>query len=152
MVVFATPSAEETLKHPLIQATAHIVEGAFAPGAECPVVVTLKIKDGWHINANPAQPKFLKATELKAEFTNGSLLGKVTYPPGTDIMSEGVDEPISVYEGTVELKSAITVPENFSGDSESITLTIRYQACNEKECQQPMKLILKGKLAVGSAK
>lgn len=151
MVVFATPSPEETQKHPLIQAEALIVEGAFAPGAECPVVVTIKIKEGWHINANPAQPKFLKATELKAEFTNGSQMGKVTYPPGTEIMSEGVEEPISVYEGTIELKSTITVPENFSGQAENITLTIRYQACNEKECQQPMKYILKGKLAVGAA-
>ena len=58
--------------------------------------------------------EFLKATELKAEFTNGSQLGQVIYPPGIDIMSEGVEEPISVYEGTIELKTTITVPENFS--------------------------------------
>ena len=150
MVVFATPSPEEKQKHPLIQAEALIVAGAFTPGAECPVVITMQIKEGWHINANPARPKFLKATELKAEFTNGSQLGQVTYPPGTDLMSEGVEEPISVYEGTIELKGTITVPENFSGKDESVTLTIRYQACNEKECQQPMKYILKGKLAVGA--
>ncbi len=151
-VVFATPSAEEQLKHPLIQAEALIAEGGFAPGSECPVVVRIKIKEGWHINANPARPKFLKATELKGEFMNGSLLSKVTYPPGTDIKSEGVEEPISVYEGTVELKTAITVPENISSDSELVTLTIRYQACNEKECQAPMRLILKGKLSVGAGK
>ena len=151
LVVFAAPSPEEKQKHSLVQAEALIVEGAFTPGAECPVVVRIRIKDGWHINANPAQPKFLKATELKAEFTNGSQMGEVTYPPGTDIMSEGIEEPISVYEGTIELKSTITVPENFSGQEENITLTIRYQACNEKECKQLMKYILKGKLAVGSA-
>ncbi len=146
LTVFARPTAEEAQKHPLIQAAASFAEGAFVPGAKCPVVVTLRIQEGWHINANPSRPKFLKATELKAEFSNGSSLGIVEYPRGMDLASEGIEEPLSVYEGTVQLKTTIDVPENFSGDTESVTLTIRYQACNEKECQAPSKLVLKGKI------
>ncbi len=145
-IVFARPSAEEVQKHPLLQAEAAIAEGSFLPGARCPVVVTLRVKDGWHINANPARPKFLKATELKAAFTGGSAIGDVTYPPGADLVSDGVDEPLSVYEGTIELRTTIDVPESFSGDAESVTLTVRYQACNEKECQAPAKLVLIGRI------
>ena len=145
LTVFAHPSAEETQKHPLLQAEAAIAEGAFRPGAKCPVVVTLKIKTGWHINANPSRPKFLKATELKAECTGGSTLGAVEYPKGVDLASEGIEEPLSVYEGTIQLKTTIDVPETFTGE-ESVTLTIRYQACNEKECQAPAKLVLNGLL------
>ena len=152
LVVFARPSAEEVQKHPLLQVEALVAEGAFIAGAHCPVVITMRIKNGWHINANPSRPKFLKATELKAEFTNGSTLGKVEYPAGTDLKSEGVEESLSVYEGTIQLKTSIDVPQNFAGDAESVTLTIRYQACNEKECQQPMKLVLKGKLAATPGK
>ena len=141
--VFARPTAEETRKHPLIQAEASIAEGAFQPGAKCPVVVTLQIKKGWHINANPSRPKFLKATELTAVFTGGSTPGAVVYPKGVDLLSEGIEEPLSVYEGTIQLKTTIDVPENFTG-KESVTLTIRYQACNEKECTAPAKLVLTG--------
>ena len=143
--VFAHPTAEETQKHPLIQGEASIAEGAFQPGAKCPVMVTLQVKKGWHINANPARPKNVKATELTAVFTGGSTLGAVVYPKGVDLMLEGVDEPLSVYEGTVQLKTTIDVPENFTGQ-ESVTLTIRYQACNEKECHAPAKLVLTGVL------
>ena len=145
LTVIARPTAEEARKHPLIQAEASVVEGAFKPGAMCPVVVTLQIKNGWHINANPSRPKFLKATELTAVFTGGSTLGTVEYPKGVDLLSEGIEEPLSVYEGTIQLRTTIAVPANFTGD-ETVTLTIRYQACNEKECQAPAKLVLKGLL------
>jgi len=149
LVVFARPSADEARKHPLLEAEALIVEGGLVPGAQCPIVVNLRIKDGWHINANPARPKFLKATELKAEFGSGSALGMVVYPAGADLMSEGVDEPLSVYEGTIQLQATINVPEIFFDDAETVTLTVRYQACNEKECQAPAKLVLQGRISVG---
>ena len=69
----------------------------------------------------------------------------MVYPKGVDLLLEGFDEPLSVYEGTVQLKTTIDVPENFTGQ-ESVTLTIRYQACNEKECHAPAKLVLTGVL------
>ena len=147
-IVFARPSDEEVQKHPLVQAEASFMKGSFLPGAKCPVIVKLRIQDGWHINANPSRPKFLKATELKAEFTSGSALGTVKYPPGDDLLSEGIEEPLSVYEGTIQLETTIDVPQGFNAETESVTLTIRYQACNEKECQAPARLVLKGEIVV----
>ncbi len=149
LVVFARPAADEAQKHPLLQVEALAAEGVVSPGAKVPVIIQIRIKQGWHINANPSRPKFLKATELKAEFAHGATLGTVEYPPGADLSSEGVEEPLSVYEGTIQLKTTIDIPETFAANSESVTFTVRYQACNEKECQAPAKLVFKGQLAVG---
>ena len=147
LTVFARPTAEEAKNHPLVQAEAEFVQGAFKPGAKCPIVVTLRIKDGWHINANPARPKNMKATVLKAEFTGGSALGPIEYPDGADLKFEGLDDLLSVYEGTVQLKTTIDIPEGFTSAAESVTLTIRYQPCNDHECQGPATLVLKGTIS-----
>ncbi len=146
LTVFARSTAEDATQHPLIDAEAMVDATQFAPGAQVPVVVRIRIKEGWHINANPAKPKFLKATELKAEFASGAVLGEVTYPAGTEFISEGFEEPLSVYEGTVELHTTIQVPADFTGKQDAVSLTIRYQACNSNECQPPGKLLLKGTL------
>ncbi len=147
LTIFARPTAEEAKKHPLVQAEAAFAQAAFQPGAKCPIVVTLRIKGGWHINANPARPKNMIATVLKAEFTGGSTLGPVVYPAGADLKFEGLDDLLSVYEGTVQLQTTIDVPEGFAGDAESVTLTIRYQPCNDHECQGPATLVLKGQIS-----
>lgn len=148
LTTFAKPDAAEAAKHPLVTASAAIASSHFRPGAKCPIEVTLQVQEGWHINANPARPKFLKATELKAEFANGAALSAVTYPPGQDLKSEGVEEISSIYEGTVVLKATIDLPADFQASEETVTFTIRYQACSEKSCQAYTKMTFQGQIAV----
>lgn len=144
--IFAKPTPEEATKHPFVEVSAAFAPQLFKPGSRCPVEVTLKIAEGWHINANPARPKFLKATELKVDFTKGCQLANIQYPPGKELMSEGIEESLSVYEGQVVLKSAIDIPSDFSEQTEVVNFTVRYQACNEQECQAPMKIMFSGQL------
>lgn len=148
LTVFAQPTAEVAAEHPLVKIEAAIATEQFRPGAKCPVEVTLQIQEGWHINANPARPKFLKPTDLKAKFTGGATLGTVMYPKGNDLASEGIDDPLSVYEGTVVLKTTIYLPADFTATEETVTFTLQYQACNEKACQAPVKVNFSGKVAV----
>jgi uncharacterized protein YyaL (SSP411 family) len=148
LTVFAQPTADDAAEYPLVAIEASIAASQFRPGSKCPVEVTLKIQEGWHVNANPARPKFLKPTDLKAKFVNGATLGPVTYPPGQDLISEGADEPLSVYEGTVVLKTSIDVPADFAATDETVSFTLQYQACNEKACKSPVKVNFSGKVAV----
>jgi uncharacterized protein YyaL (SSP411 family) len=148
LAVFAQPTAEVAAEHPLVTIEAAIAAGQFRAGAKCPVEVTLKIQEGWHINANPARPKFLKPTDLKAKFASGATLGTVTYPQGNDLASEGIDEPLSVYEGTVVLKTTIDLPADFTATEETVSFTLQYQACNEQACKAPVKVNFSGQVAV----
>lgn len=145
LIVCAKPTSEECQRHPLLQVEALIPTGAYRPGEACPLTLRIQIKEGWHINANPARPKFLKPTEWKAEFSAGSTIGPIEYPEGSSLTLEGFEEPLSVYEGTIEMNSVITVPSEAPGQ-ETITLTLKYQACNDKECQGPKRIVLQGVL------
>jgi hypothetical protein len=89
-----------------------------APGAWKPFAVSLTIRDGWHLNANPALLRFLVATELKP--ASGALRG-LRYPGGER------------YEGVVRIEGEIEVAP---GPPVSVSLT--YQPCDEERCLTPV--------------
>lgn len=145
---FAAATAENAGKHPLLAAKGYLAADGLVAGRANPVAVVLDVKEEWHINANPPRPKQMKATELTGKFTAESALKGVVYPKGHDFVLEGFDEPLSVYEGQVVLIGTIDVPASAAGKEESVTLSIRYQACNNETCQRPTTLEIAGKVKV----
>ncbi|MEM6854628.1 MAG: thioredoxin domain-containing protein [Planctomycetota bacterium] len=93
--------------------------------------VVLSIAEGYHVNANPASLDGLVATTVSAEA--GEV--EVTYPPAAIERYLFTDEPLSVYEGRIE----IMVQADASVDA--ITLTT--QACTDSACLAPETRTLK---------
>ncbi len=89
----------------------------------------LSIESGWHLNANPASAEFLVATQIEAE---GARLQEVVYPEGRLAELAYGEEPIAIYEGTVEIVGELLQ------ESESARLLLSYQACDEKRCLPPI--------------
>ena len=48
-----------------VTASATLFPADAKPGDECELIVTLDIKDGWHVNANPAGAPFLIPTQVE---------------------------------------------------------------------------------------
>jgi uncharacterized protein YyaL (SSP411 family) len=84
----------------------------------------LAVKEGWHINANPASSSYLIPTEIRGEVRG------VTYPPGESMTFAFSKEPLSVYAGEVEIV--------FQAGSEAPKVTLVYQACDETRCLAPV--------------
>ncbi|MGH9336641.1 MAG: thioredoxin domain-containing protein, partial [Vicinamibacteria bacterium] len=61
------------------------------------VRVSLRIEEGWHINANPASSPYLIPTEIRGEVRN------VVYPRGKSMSFGFSKEPLSVYDGELAL-------------------------------------------------
>ena len=111
----------------------------------------LNVKDGWHINANPAQPKFLIPTALSAKLPKDFELTDVKYPAGEKFTQDGLDESMLVYEGRIVLYGKLKAPQSAAGKVAGTEITVRYQACNDQMCLRPMKLVLKGKFPIAKA-
>ncbi|MFO1094184.1 MAG: DUF255 domain-containing protein [Planctomycetaceae bacterium] len=148
LVPAAQASADEAKKHDKVSATAYLSVDKIPAGGECNVAVVLNVKEGWHVNANPAQPKFLIPTELTAKLPDGFSLADVKYPAGKEFAQQGSDEALSVYEGRVVLYGKLKAPAAAAGKTAEAEITVRYQACNDQMCLRPMKLLLKGQFAV----
>jgi uncharacterized protein len=85
--------------------------------------LTLEVAPGWHLQANPASEGYLVPTEVKGEVRN------VRYPEGTPFKPGFAREPISVYEGTVEI----------AGEARGERIAVGYQVCDEGRCLPPVE-------------
>jgi hypothetical protein len=81
----------------------------------------LEVKDGWHINANPASSPYLIPTEIRGA-------REASYPEGKSMTFAFSKEPLSVYHGEV------VIP--FTGEG---PLVLVYQACDDTRCLSPVE-------------
>lgn len=118
------------------------------PGGQCEIAVVLDVQPGWHINANPPSPDYMKATKVTVKSNLGSEFDKAVYPKGAPLRLPDISDPISVYEGRVVIRGQLSIPAAAAGRTEEFDVTINYQACNDKTCEPPAKLRLKGSVPV----
>jgi uncharacterized protein len=117
-------------------------------GGTARFAVVIDIENGWHINTNPARPDFAIPTTVVVKAKHGTKVTKVEYPKGHDFRIEGLDEPMSVYEGRVVLFGTLAVPKEASRQTEELTVEVKFQACNDKQCLAPKTAKLVGKVPV----
>lgn len=115
------------------------VKGTPAPGREVIAVVTFNIDEGYHTHSHkPSDPNFI-ATVLTVAPTKGVTPGNVVYPKGKAQKVEGLDKPLSLYEGQftisvpLKLEAGVALPAQ-------VPATLRYQACQGAQCYPPKNL------------
>ncbi len=148
LILLAEQQEERPKKDELVRARAYLSTDRLPAGGTCRIVVLLDVKEGWHINANPPSPDFLKPTKLSFKSKSGVMLAEPVYPKGHGFKMEGEEMDAMVYEGEVAVFGTLTVPKASGGQTDEMEITVNYQACNEKGCQPPKSIKLTGKLAV----
>jgi DsbC/DsbD-like thiol-disulfide interchange protein len=118
------------------------VPGAvITPGGEFEVVLTLAVKDGWHLYANPTGAATLKPTTLSIASGQPATLAAVRYPAGTPAPAlPGSDEKAMVYEREVKLAARLRLVDQAKPGPLTLRLTVGYQACNDRACLAPASL------------
>ncbi len=95
-----------------------------AAGAWAPFVLALEIDTGWHINANPASSELLVPTTVAGDVRS------LVYPRGRQMRFDFADEEVTVYVGQTAIRGEV------AAEAGSVTLT--YQACDERRCLPPV--------------
>ena len=112
-----------------------------APGREFDVVVTLSVKEGWHLYANPVGDENLIPTTLSLAPDQPATLVKVTYPPGEEkALASSGPEKVALYEGSVELTARVRLDPDAKAIPDALRLVVRHQACNDRACLAPARL------------
>jgi uncharacterized protein len=126
-----------------------VIEATAAPapdavvvaGGELDVIVTLVVKDGWHIYANPTGAAFLIPTTVTLTAGGPATLAAVRYPPGTaTLATPGSPDTASVYEGKVMLTARIRLDAQARPGPLALSFKVGYQACNDRACLAPASL------------
>jgi len=114
----------------------HVVGTERRSGEEDEFAVTLRIDDGFHINANPASLPYLIPTSL-------TLVGitplRIAYPAASRFKPNFTNEPLDVYEGTVVITAFL--PKDALGQLPELGASVTVQACTEAICLPPAELL-----------
>jgi len=94
-------------------------------------VVELTIRDGWHVNANPAGEAFLVPLVVGGA---GSGVRGVSYPAAEPLQASLAVEAIPTYRGQVRVEGEVAV----GAGAPAASLT--YQACDSTRCLPPVTL------------
>lgn len=112
-------------------------------GGSMDAVISLKIADGFHINANPASEAALKPTEVEIAAANGITAEKPVYPPALNKKFPfSPDKTLAVYEKEVSIKIKLRAAAGATKGDQLITGTLKYQACDNEVCYPPTKMDL----------
>lgn len=100
-------------------------------------IVQLQIKNGYHVNANPASFPYLIATELKLTPQAGVSPGTITYPEPLTKTFSFSDEPLKVYEGDSTIKATLRADAGAQPGKHNLSAQMRVQACDDQVCYPP---------------
>lgn len=117
-------------------------------GGQGNVVAKLTIKDGYHVNANPATYPYLIATMLSLEPADGISAGEVSYPKPLTRKFAFAETPLAVYEGESEIKVPVKAAASATKGERAIPARLKIQACDEQVCYPPGTIDLKIPLVI----
>jgi hypothetical protein len=101
-------------------------------GEPVDLVVTIKIDQGWHLNANPASLPSLVPTAVKAALEDGKVAVTPRYPEGKIKMIGPENDRVSVYDGRVEIPARLVPVGLPQSKTEGLLyVSVEAQACNE---------------------
>lgn len=104
--------------------------------SEAEVTLKVSMKQGWHVNANPASPDYLKPLELRLPPEAPFELVDVRYPPGKELKVGGFDDAVRVYEGEFEIQARVRAGADAPAAG-SLKFELKYQACDDARCLSP---------------
>lgn len=144
----ANQKEEPPKKDEHVKAQAYLSVDKLPAGSACQVVVVMTVAKGWHVNANPPKPDYLKPVKISWKSKNGIELTDVKYPQGMAFKFDDADDEAMVYEGEVQVRGTLKIPKDAGGLTEDMELTVNYQACNKDGCLPPKTIKLTGKLQI----
>ena len=110
-------------------------------GKSNPVHLRFHVGSGFHVNSNKPKSEFLIPTVLKLNAPTDIVIGRVTYPAGSEMsFAFAPEDKLSVYTGefpvVVEVRPlAEVIPARYMIRGE-----LKYQACDNAACYPPKKL------------
>ncbi|MFM1921788.1 MAG: Thiol:disulfide interchange protein DsbD precursor [Candidatus Hydrogenedentota bacterium] len=107
------------------------------PDGSVRVAVQFSMDKPWHVNSHTPLEEFLIPTVLELGAGEGVTLESVVYPEHKLLKFDFSPEPLAVYEEKFTVGAVL----RFAGVTPaSVSFSLRYQACNDKQCAPPNNL------------
>jgi len=149
-----SPQDSSALPNPaaVVKPVAYVSLAPVPRGKEFQVAVVVEIARGFHMNSHKPTDAYLIPTTLTPQIPAGFQLLDTIYPVGQlEKFSFSPNKPLDVYTGKVTLRLRLAAAADAPLGAATIPITLRYQACNDTTCLQPVKVPVEAKFAVAAA-
>jgi uncharacterized protein YyaL (SSP411 family) len=125
-----------------------------APGEAFSVAVRVQIEPGFHLYGPPpaGSEMLVQATTLKLLPVEGLQAGAQKLPKGNAQEDPLLGGKVTVYEDSIGFTFEVDIDANASLGARELIIELSYQACDEKLCLPPGKIVLSTPLLVSSEK
>jgi hypothetical protein len=133
------PDVVEVLRPPVLELRA---------GAQAVARVDLRVKPGYHVQANPVLDAALIPIDLAMRPAPGFELGAPRYPEARRFQLEGMLDDLVVLDGTFSIAVPIRASRGIAPGQRTLEGRVRYQACDHAHCLFPRTLSVEVPLVV----
>ena len=140
-VVTSTPDAKE--RHAPVTVSAYLSALRVPPGGTISAAVQLAIDEKWHVYGNQLKNENYIPTRIVLEKNDRFAIAKTSYPTPNQLNSELLEETTPIYEGSPIFRSALVAKSDAEPGPTEIVFAIRFQACDDMICKQPVDIKLK---------
>ncbi|MHB1050904.1 MAG: protein-disulfide reductase DsbD family protein [Bacteroidota bacterium] len=106
-----------------------------APGGKFRATLVVTMHGEWHINSHRPNDPSLIPSRIRAT-GEGVTLKEAGWPQPHDVTFAFSDEPVSVFDGTIEIPLTFTAASTAAG-KQTVTVRFDYQACDNSTCLPP---------------
>ena len=99
--------------------------------------ISVRVAEGYHLQANPASERYLVPTRLDLKSSSGVTVSKITYPPGKPYRLSGADKDLKTYDGAFEIGVLLKASSGTRLGKHILQGSLHYQACDSKTCLFP---------------
>lgn len=112
-------------------------------GSATSIGIQVRVKPGYHVQANPVENASLIPITLKIDPAAGVTVGRPVYPTAKRIRLPGDDHDLVVYDGEFTIALPVQLTSDFApGDTVALNGSLRYQACDDRHCLFPVTVPL----------
>ena len=115
------------------------------------VAIVVEIARGFHMNSHKPTDPYLIPTTLTPQLPAGFELIDTIYPDGSkEKFAFSPNKPLDVYTGKVTLRLRLSARADAPLGAGTLPITLRYQACNDTTCLQPVKVPVDAKFEIAA--
>jgi thiol:disulfide interchange protein DsbD len=129
----AIPEAKD-----LVRATAAPV--TIAAGGRGEARVTLRVREGWHINANPPALDYMIPTVVTLTAGDGIRASAPVYPPARSQKLSFEESPLLVYDREAVVTLPLTADAGVAQGPHTVRGKVSFQSCNDELCLAPVSI------------
>jgi thiol:disulfide interchange protein DsbD len=134
-VLAALPLAASVIRPKLVADSDRLVAGK-----PFRLALVADIKPGWHVNSHKPKEDYLIPTEAKVMPVPGLKLSPTVYPRHVEKKFAFSEERLAVYQTRAIFTVPGAVETSAAAGPRTLTATLDYQPCNDKQCLPPAQI------------